>query len=109
MTLRFERVIRNVSLISFGTVFGGTTTTIADNTSVASLNPYKYIQPINASLLHLDDNSIAMTARDKDYLDCLPMRRMEVLGGSIKFSGLRVMENEVRPNTNLKYVQSKSM
>lgn len=47
-----------------------------------------------------------MTARDKDHMDCLPMRRIKVLGGGIKFSGLRIMENEVAPTSNLKYVQS---
>lgn len=74
-----------------------------------SLNPFKYYQGINASLLHLNENSIAMTARDKDFLNKLPIMKMHVRGGGIKFSGLRVVENIVTPNSNLKYVATNAI
>ena len=111
LTLRFEKVVRNVCLKNWGVSFSGSTQSpaLAGGTAVATINPFSHFQNLNASLIHLDDNSMALSARDKDYLDSLPIRRMHVKGGSMSFDGLRILENVVGNTGMLKYQQSTPM
>ena len=70
MHLRFERVVRNLVLRNWGAEFCSTAREYSQQgdtpsaTQKAYLNPYRYYQTINANLIHLDDNSITLTARD---------------------------------------------
>ena len=49
---------------------------------------------------------MAMSIRDKDYLDSLPIRRMHVKGGGMTFSGLRILENQISNTGRLAYTQN---
>ena len=111
MTLRFKKVVRNVCLKNWGVSFSGSSQSpaLSGGTAVATINPFAHFQNLNASLIHLDDNSMALSARDKDYLDNLPIRRMHVKGGSMSFDGLRILENVVGNTGMLKYQQSTPM
>lgn len=77
MTLRFERELRNVCFKSFDSAFCSTTVGDfpMDPASVPTVNPFKHYLNLNAAIISLDNKSIALAERDKDYLNNLPIRK----------------------------------